>query len=109
MRLVTPAKILMADVQGDRAYLLVFATADGSYEVYLPAAGWPGAFAGYMTPSIRNQATGASRELPWPEAERLAAQLKPLLVAGDIAKGGGARASECVEALAKGKRYGSEV
>jgi hypothetical protein len=103
----TPSKILMADLQGDRSYILVFAATDGlSYEIYLPGAGWPGEFAGYMTPSIRNQMTGKVAELLWNEAEEIGVQLHRLLHNGSIAKGGLARAKECVEALIGGRRYG---
>ena len=42
-----PTKILMASLQGDRSYLLVFSALDGArFEVYLPGAGWPGEFTG---------------------------------------------------------------
>jgi hypothetical protein len=97
----------MADLQGDRSYLLVFAAEDRrTYEVYLPGAGWPGDFTGFMTPSLRQQESGETSELTWENAEKLADQLRPLLVPASIARGGIVRASECVEALANGRRYG---
>ena len=109
MRLVAPTKILMADRQGDYSYLLAFATLDASYEVYLPGAGWAGEFAGFMTPSIRNQATGEGSELSCSEAEELAAKLATCLSVGNIAKGVEVSASECLDALSQGKRYGCEA
>jgi hypothetical protein len=102
-----PVAILMADLQGDRSYLLVFAASNGGpYEIYLPGAGWPGAFTGYMTPSIRDQTTGASAELPWTRAEKLGAQLLAVLHDHAIAKGGLTRAQECIQALISGARFG---
>ena len=107
MRRATPVKILMADFMGDdRSFLLVYLADDGhSYELYLPAAGQPLEPIEYMSPSMRQQQSGNRTPLSWPEAEDLARELRPLLTE-PIAKGGRVRASECIEALANGKRYG---
>ena len=86
--------------------MLVFATEDDSYEIYLSGAGWPGAFTGYMTPHIRSQCDGTSRELPWNEAEELAIKLGRLLADGSIENGSEVPAEACIQALVKGRRYG---
>ena len=107
MRCPAPNRILMADLQGDRSYLLVFAGEDRkTYEVYLTGAGWPDDFIGFMTPSLRQQESGETSELAWEAAEKLAEQLRPLLETASIARGGTVRARECIEALANGIRYG---
>ena len=97
----------MADLEGDRSYLLVYAAEDGKvYELRLTGTGYPDEFEGYMTPSIRQQQSGDDRELPWPVAERLAIQLRPLSKSSKIERGGSRRALECVESLLSGRRYG---
>jgi len=89
-----------------RSYLLVFSAGGASFEVFLPAS-WPDGIHGYMMPSIRNQVSSERSELPWAEAEKLAAQLLPLVSAPDIAEGEQAAAREFVEAIRHGKRVGS--
>jgi len=102
-----PVKIVMADLKGDRSYILVFAAHDGAiHEIYLAGAGWPGEFTGFMTPSIRNQTTGTSAELPWQKAERIGELLQGVLQSDGLAKEVAARAKECIDALIRGKRYG---
>ena len=107
MDISTPSKILAVNVLGGgRSYVLVFSTADASFEVFLAAA-WPESVDGFMTPGIRNQVSGESAELPWPEAEKLAVALQPLTDSPGIAGGDQLRARGFVQALLSGKRVGA--
>jgi hypothetical protein len=102
-----PIRILMANLgQDGQSYLLVYLGDDGeTYEIYLPAAGYPGPFKYFMTPSIREQSSGVCRKLPWPEAETLAHRLRSQVTSG-IARGGDSSAASCLDALIDGKRCG---
>lgn len=102
MQLSPLSSILTAKLQGDRSYLLVFDAGAEAYEVFIPGAGYPGEFTGFMTPSLRKQSTGENWQLEWPLAEELASQLLPL-----VANAGAASetARVVVEALLSGQRY----
>lgn len=106
MEIRSVSEILAAKLQGDRSYVLVFVASSNTFELFLPGAGYPGEFAGYMTPSVRNQQTGESWELGWAQAELLAAHLQPLVA---VAGGASAMARRVVDALVNGRRYGIEV
>jgi hypothetical protein len=102
MQLPPLSSILTAKLQGDRSYLLVFAAGTEAYEVFLPGAGYPGEFTGFMTPSLRKQSSGESWQLEWPLAEDLASHLVPLLATAGAAS---STAAVVIEALRSGQRY----
>ena len=102
MQLPLLSSILTAKLQGDRSYLLVFAAGDDAYEVFLPGAGYPGEFTGFMTPSLRKQSTGENWQLEWPVAEQLASHLQTLVATAGAAS---ETARVVVEALLSGQRY----
>jgi hypothetical protein len=106
MQITAITKIITARRQGDRSYLLVFATDEGVFEVFLCGSGFPGAFGGYMAPSLRNQNTGESRVLQWDQAELLAEHLETVLGSAGVEK---AVAQENIDALKSGRRYGSDA
>ena len=60
MQITALSKILKARRMEAHAYLIAFAADTGTaYELFLPAAVYP-EFAGFMTPTLRNQSTGES-------------------------------------------------
>ncbi len=102
MQLPPLSSILAVKLQGDRSYLLVFAAGSESYEIFLPGAGYPGEFTGFMSPSLRKQSSGESWVLEWPVAEELASHLLPLVATAGMASD---TAKAFVEALRSGRRY----
>jgi hypothetical protein len=106
MQITALSKILTAKHQGDRSYLVVFAGEAASYELFVPGAGYPGEFTGYMHPSLRDQSTGKSWEVDWAQAELIAAHLETVIGTAGAEE---TVAREVVAALTTGRRYGHEV
>jgi hypothetical protein len=106
MQFTALSTIVTAKRQGDRSYVLVFAADTGTFELFLPGAGYPGEFTGFMPPSVRNQSTGQSWMAEWSQAEQIAAHLETVLHTAGPAS---AVAREVIDALATGRRYGGEV
>jgi hypothetical protein len=106
MQITALSKILTAKHQGDRSYLVVFAGEAASYELFVPGAGYPGEFTGYMHPSLRDQSTGRTWEVDWAQAELIAAHLETVIGTAGAEE---TVAREVVAALTKGRRYGHEV
>ncbi|MBV7544450.1 hypothetical protein [Acidovorax sp. sic0104] len=105
MQITYLSSILKAERQGDRSYIAVFQTDAGSFELFLPGSGYPGEFAGFMPPTLRNQSTGQSWVADWPLAELIAAHMQTVL---DTAGADKSLAQEIVNALVAGTRYGQE-
>ena len=106
MQITSVSKIVMAKLCGDRSYILVFVADSDTYELFLPGGGYPGEFLGFLLPSLRNQSTGKSWSVEWPQAELLAAHLEPLVEsAGETAD----VAHKVVESLQTGIRYAHEA
>jgi hypothetical protein len=106
MQITAVSEILAAKMEGDRSYLIVFAADSGTYELFLPGGGYPGEFVGFLPPSLRNQHTGKSWALEWPQAELLAAHLESRL---ESAGASATVAGAVVNALQTGRRYGQEA
>jgi hypothetical protein len=106
MQITTLSRIVAAKRQGDRSYMVVFVADTGTFELFLPGAGYPGEFMGFMPPSLRNQRTGQSWVAEWPQAELIAAHLETVLNTAGAEK---PVAVEVFHALTSGKRYGCEA
>jgi hypothetical protein len=106
MEITAVSKIVAAKRQGDRSYLVVFEAGAATYELFLPGAGYPGEFTGFLSPSLRDQRTGQSWATDWGQAELIAAHLEPVTGTAGAEE---AVAREVVGALTSGRRYGSEV
>jgi hypothetical protein len=106
MQITALSKIVTAKRQGDRSYILVFVADTGTFEMFLPGAGYPGEFTGFMPPSFRSQNTGQSWVAEWSQAELIAAHLETVL---ETAGSEREIAREVIEALTTGRRYGVEV
>jgi len=106
MQITSVSRIVMAKLCGDRSYILVFVADSETYELFLPGGGYPGEFVGFLSPSLRNQRTGESWSVEWPQAELLAAHLEPFVEsAGATAE----VAYKVVEAMQTGRRYAHEA
>jgi hypothetical protein len=106
MQITALSKIVKAKRQGDRSYVLVFVADTGTFELFLPGAGYPGKYSGFNPPSLRCQSTGQSWVTEWPQAELIAAHLETVLDTADAEK---AVAAEVIHALISGRRYGHEA
>ena len=106
MQITKLLKIVTAKRQGLRSYLVVFVADTGTFELFLPGADSLGGIVKFLSPSLRNQATGQSWVVSWPLAELIAAHLETVI---DTAGPEASMTREVVEAMTTGERQGVEV